>query len=103
MIEFQYFDGCPNSDKTLENLKSLIAEGFLRTDDIKITEVPSAEKAEEYRFQGSPTILIDGIDIFTGLKPTGHSFTCRVYLIDGKRTGVLSKEYLRSRITYLRG
>lgn len=99
MIEFQFFDGCPNSEKTFENLKELIAEGLVKLEEIKITEVPTMEMAEEANFQGSPTILIDGIDIYSGERPTGFSYTCRIYTIDGKRTGILSKEYLRERVS----
>jgi hypothetical protein len=99
MIEFQFFDGCPNSKATLANIEELISEGLIAKEELKITEVPTMELAERYNFQGSPSVLMDGVDIYTGEKPTGFSYNCRVYKIDGKHTGILSKEFIRSKIS----
>jgi len=101
MIEFQYFNGCPNAEKTLSNLKELIFEGLIREDEIKITEVPDIDSARELNFQGSPTILINGRDIYTEEKPTSFNYSCRVYTINGIRTGVLPKEFILERIKKL--
>ncbi len=102
MIEFQYFNGCPNAEKTLSNLKELIFEGLIREDEIKITEVPDIDSARELNFQGSPTILINGRDIYTEEKPTSFNYSCRVYTINGIRTGVLPKEFILEKIKKLR-
>lgn len=63
--------------------------------EVKITEVKSPEEADKVHFQGSPTILINGIDIYSGEIPKLSSFSCRSYVFDGKRTGVISKEYIK--------
>lgn len=98
MIEFQYFKGCPNAIATLNNLKELIAEGFFQEDELKIVEVPDSESAEALFFQGSPTILFNGYDIYTGIKPVSYNYSCRVYTIEEEQTGVLSKEFIRKKI-----
>jgi len=102
MIEFQYFDGCPNARATLKNLTDLVAEGIFEGEGVRITLVPSMDQAAQLNFQGSPTILVDGVDIYTGTKPSGYSYNCRVYVLDGRRTGVLSKDYIKARVDALR-
>ena len=39
----------------------------------------SIEMAQMLKFQGSPTILVDDIDLCTGIKPDGFNYSCRVY------------------------
>lgn len=102
MIEFQYFEGCPNSEKTLANLRSLIGRGFFAEDELSIVEVPTPELAEELRFQGSPSILVDGVDLVTGRASETANWSCRVYTIDGTRTGALDADYMIGRIRQLR-
>lgn len=103
MIEFQYFNGCPNFKEALNNLKELIREGIISDSEVIISEIPDIASAEKYNFQGSPTILIDGIDIYTGKKPTGFNYSCRVYEFNGKRTGIIPKKYIEKKINLLRG
>ena len=72
MIEFQYFESCPNAQETLKNLLSLKEEGFI-TEDIKMINVESPEKAKDLNFQGSPTILYNGYDMYTLEEPKGFT------------------------------
>ncbi|NLJ47507.1 MAG: alkylmercury lyase [Treponema sp.] len=102
MIEFQYFEGCPNAAETLRNLEVLSEEGLFPKSDLKITNVRGLDRAEELRFQGSPTVLVDGIDVYTGKSPDGFNYTCRIYEMFGKRTGILPKEFLKESIERLR-
>jgi hypothetical protein len=97
MLEFQFFDGCPNSAKTLTNLMELVEEKFLEETDVKITEIHDPEEAERGKFQGSPTILVCGVDIYTGEVPRSSSFSCRTYVFDGNRSGILSKEFIKAK------
>jgi len=98
LITFQYFDGCPNAQATLDNLREVAEELGIPDDDIQLVEVPDPAGAEEHRFQGSPTILVDGRDITTGEVPEGFSYTCRVYSFGGERTGVIPRELIRERL-----
>jgi hypothetical protein len=98
LIKFQYFDGCPNAQATLDNLRDVAKELGIPDDDIQLVEVPDPAGAEEHRFQGSPTILLDGRDITTGEVPDGFSYTCRVYSFGGERTGVIPREFIRERL-----
>jgi len=98
MVEFQFFKDCPNSQKTLENLMHLVHERALKKSEVKITEIVRPEEAELRNFQGSPTILVNGIDIYTGVVPTSSRFSCRTYVIDGKRTGTLGSDFIKERL-----
>ncbi|MDH7493651.1 MAG: alkylmercury lyase [Candidatus Saccharicenans sp.] len=102
MIEFQFFKGCPHSEETLRNLRSLVAEGFLSEDEIIITEVTGPEMAKELNFQGSPTILLDGYDIHSQSRPENFSYSCRIYNLGGQPTGVIPKEYIKAQIEKLK-
>jgi hypothetical protein len=98
VITFQYFDGCPNADVTLENLYRAGEELGIPESEIELVEVPGPSLAEKHRFQGSPTILVDGRDISTGEEPSGFNYTCRVYFFGGVQTGILPKEFIGEKL-----
>jgi hypothetical protein len=96
MFQFYHFEGCPNSQQTLSNLKELVPEN-----EIEIIDVSDLVTAEKYSFQGSPTILYKGIDLYSKSKPQGFHYSCRIYDIDSVKTGILSKEYIIAAIQEL--
>ena len=59
-IEIQHFIGCPNSPILIERVK--VALKALPNIDYQETLVDSNEKAQEIKFRGSPTLLINGED-----------------------------------------
>ena len=103
MITFQYFKDCPHSAETLRNLLELAKDNQIPENEVHVIEVPDPASAEEHQFQGSPTILVDGVDIVTLKKPEGFNYACRIYEFNGTRTGVIPKEYIESRLRELRG
>lgn len=102
MIEFLYFEGCPNAKETLNNLYELVNDGLIDKNEISVIEVPDMIKAKEHCFQGSPTILFKGIDIYTKKRPVGVQYSCRIYNIPGAQTGILTKEYIIAAINELK-
>ena len=102
MITFQYFDECPNAKNTLDNLKEVLKELEIPEKEIEILEIPDLQKAEKFKFQGSPTILIDGLDIYLMQVPEGFSYTCRIYNFKGGKTGIIPKYFIKEKITELR-
>jgi hypothetical protein len=99
-ITFLYFNGCPNSEPTLENLKTALAE--LNFDaDLSIIEVKDPQQAASLGFLGSPSILVEGRDLETGRPPAGSAFSCIIYEIEGRRTGRLPKDYIKARLQSL--
>ena len=101
IIEFQYFDGCPHSKETLKNLLYLLDSNQIIDCELEIVEVPNQALAEELNFQGSPTVLLDGIDIYTGEIPESFSYSCRIFEIEGQQSGVLSSDFLRKKLIQL--
>lgn len=74
-VTLMYFDGCPSWQLADQRLRTLAAQhGF----QITYRKVDTPELAEELAFRGSPTILVDGEDMFAdGDEPVGLS--CRIY------------------------
>lgn len=82
-IELLYWAGCPSHPAALADLHAALAEQGL-TAEITLTEVRTDRDARERGFIGSPTIRVDGEDLFgTGAEPP--ALTCRVYRLgDGR-------------------
>ena len=100
-IEFQYFNGCPNAKETLHNVQYLLESKEFVDCELKIVEVPNPGLAQELNFQGSPTILFNGVDIYTEQTPNNYSYSCRIFNIDNGQTGVMSVDYIRKKLTKL--
>jgi hypothetical protein len=94
MIEFQFFTGCPNADETLKNLRIAMSTQGIPESQLKISVVPDIDSAKRLFFQGSPSILVNRKDIYTGKEPTGFSYACRLYEFDGKPIGVIPVEFI---------
>ncbi|MBA7550093.1 hypothetical protein ES705_42599 [subsurface metagenome] len=50
MIEFQYFENCPNAKTSLDNLVEVKNELEFNDDEIQIIQVPDMESAEKLNF-----------------------------------------------------
>jgi hypothetical protein len=57
-----YNDACPATPKAIELIEECISESDIPVELRKIL-VSSQEEANEWRFLGSPTVQINGIDI----------------------------------------
>lgn len=97
LIQFLYFEGCPNAKASLENLKSAMLELHLPFDNLQIIHV-DIESATQYNFQGSPSILINGVDIYTDKIPDTVNFSCRIYEFENKKTGIIPKDYIKQKL-----
>ena len=77
-IEIQYFHGCPNSQKMIERVMQAVI-GYEK--DIEISEVLVEDNstAEKVKFRGSPTVLINGIDLVNEPEPEQPALACRYY------------------------
>lgn len=76
-VRLLYFDGCPNWQDTDQRLQEAIAVAGL---DVTVTyvHVTTPDDADQLRFRGSPTVLVDGADPFAEeAAPVGLS--CRVF------------------------
>jgi hypothetical protein len=78
-VELLYLDGCPSwqlaRDRVGEALQRLGAVAAV----VSLTRVTSAEDAAAVGFAGSPTLRVDGRDLFPGTPVAGCAAACRVY------------------------
>jgi hypothetical protein len=86
----------------LQNLRKAMVELGITDDNLVITEVPDMESARRMNFQGSPTILVDGVDIYTGNESAGFSYVCRLYEFNVQQTGVIPTEFIRMKLAEYR-
>lgn len=97
-ITLLYFDDCPNWKIADDRLAVIAAE----RPEITVTHhrVETFDEAERVAFQGSPSILIDGVDPFAGAGAgAGVGLACRIYQTPQGQAGSPTLEQLRSAIT----
>jgi hypothetical protein len=78
-VEVLYFDGCPTYravEKTLREVLS--AEGM--DAEVETVAVNTDEEAARLRFPGSPTIMVDGEDLFPVPERERYALGCRMYM-----------------------
>jgi hypothetical protein len=93
-VELLFWDGCPSHPEALAQLRALLGE------DVPVTlrEIETEEEAVAENFPGSPTIRVDGADLFPIDDPP--SLSCRVYrLADGRYSPTPDPGLLREALT----
>lgn len=94
-ITLLYFEGCPSWQLADERLATLAAE----RSDLTVTRqrVESAEEAQRLGFRGSPSILVDGRDVFADADaPVVGGLTCRLYPTPEGPAGAPTLDQLRA-------
>jgi hypothetical protein len=82
-VELLWWEGCPSYPETLADLERSLAAAGLDS-HVELVEIESDEQARRERFPGSPTIRIEGEDLFP-CDGEPFSLCCRVYrLRDGR-------------------
>jgi len=92
-ISLLYFEDCPNWKLADERLSLIAAE----RDDIRVVRhlVDTPAEAERTRFHGSPSILVDGVDVSS--EPGSEvGLSCRRYLTPDGYEGAPTLEQLRA-------
>lgn len=75
-----WWEGCPSTERALNQLREILVELGLGDAEIRTREIRTAPQAVDTGFRGSPTVLIDGIDVNPGAEPEEpNPLTCRVY------------------------
>ncbi len=88
-----YFDDCPHWKVTDSHLRNLAAADCEMTIERRI--VDTAEEAVAASFRGSPSVIIDGVDLFADpTDPVGLS--CRIYQTPDGPAGSPTLDQLRS-------
>ena len=100
-IELLYFEDCPSWKIALKNLEEINRDRNI-TDEIYLISVETNEEAVRHEFTGSPTIKVNGKDIF----PTNHknyALGCRIYNTPEGFKGYPTKEMISKKMSKLIG
>ena len=97
-VEVLYFDGCPTYETATKTLRAVLAEEGLES-DIELVAVNSDAAARRLNFPGSPTIRIDGRDLFPAQEREDWRLGCRVYPTAEGLKGSPSAEMFRDALT----
>ncbi len=103
LVELLWWEGCPSTDRALSELRAALAELGL-PGEVRMREIHTDSEAEVAGFTGSPTILIDGVELMAALgrgageEPAG--LNCRVYVRrDGRMSPTPDPQDLRDALT----
>jgi hypothetical protein len=93
-VTFQYIDDCPSHEQALARLRKVLHEEGISV-KIDIIKIESDEQAKRLRFVGSPTIIVNDIDIDPQTNDR-YGLACRAYLLeDGRISPLPSEEMIR--------
>jgi hypothetical protein len=102
-VELLYFDGCPTYKAAEKTLKEVLAAEEDIEANVKLVAVNTDEVARRLRFPGSPTIRVDGRDLFPRPERDDWRLGCRVYAtpegLKGSPTTEMLREALKRRDT----
>ena len=97
-IEILYFEGCPNYSRAVDLVRDVLRELALEV-DLREVQVADESEAAARSFSGSPTILVNGVDIEPAVtERTGYTFGCRLYGAVGVPPRHLILEALRQAV-----
>ena len=97
-VSFLFYEDCPSHELALERLREVLVEEGIST-DVEVVKVETEEQAQQLRFVGSPTILINGKDIDPPPPDSRYGLTCRAYrLEDGRISPLPSRGMIRRAI-----
>lgn len=95
-VELLHIVDCPNTVIAVENARAALDALGLADVPVELVTIHSEAEAANTRFGGSPTILVDGVDLF----PTTpvRSLACRVYATESGYAGAPTVKQLRTAI-----
>lgn len=92
-LEVLHIADCPNWKETFQRLEIAAATALSTNASLTATLIDSAEKAEATHFSGSPTILVNGMDLFPSEGRT-RDLACRIYITPNGLAGAPTQEQL---------
>jgi len=94
-IELLWWEGCPSTEHALSDLRDVLKQEGLEHVEVRMRAIRTDQEAEQADFKGSPTILIDGVDLAPTDDPAG--LACRIYRRrDGRISPTPDPEDLRA-------
>ena len=78
-VELLWWEGCPSTERALAAVRDALTDLGLDDAEVRMREVKTDGDARETGFVGSPTILIDGVDLVPAAADEPIGLSCRVY------------------------
>jgi glutaredoxin len=78
-LELLWWEGCPSTERAMAELREALIDVGLGDAEIRTREIDTDADAQQAGFRGSPTILIDGIDVAGASDEDQIGLGCRVY------------------------
>jgi hypothetical protein len=97
-LELLCLPGCPNHDRTVYLLRSVLREEGVNA-AVREILVNDYEEARALQFPGSPTVRVNGEDV-ESIPPRRIDFglACRTYFVEGKPLGVPPRSWVERAI-----
>jgi len=99
-VQLLYFVGCPHVDATRRVLRAALEASAVGDVAVEEFDVEAPSTPPELRGWGSPTILVDGVDLTGERVPSGLS--CRLYR-SADAAGVPSRKLIEERLRAAKG
>src|ERR687890_346709 len=99
-VEVLYFDGCQTYKTATKTLRAVLEEEGLES-EIELVAVNNDAVARRLKFPGSPTIRIDGRDLFPAPEREDWRLGCRVYATPQGLRGSPTAEMLKEALTMI--
>ena len=96
-IEILHIDECPNWQAAGRLVSEVLAELDLTWVAPEFVLIRTPDEAAAAAFAGSPTLLIDGVDVVPGTPPA-PDLACRVYTTGHRLSGLPSRDSVRGAI-----
>jgi len=97
-VEVLYFDGCPTYLEAENTLRRVLSDEGIEA-GVELVAVNTDEEARKLRFPGSPTIRVDGRDLFPTPEREDWRLGCRVYATPEGLKGSPTAEMLKDALT----
>ncbi len=97
-VEVLYFDGCPTYLEAENTLRRVLSDEGIEA-GVELVAVNTDEEARKLRFPGSPTIRVDGRDLFPTPEREDWRLGCRVYATPEGLKGSPTAEMLKEALT----
>ena len=91
-VQVLYIDACPNWIEAVERTRAALDATGLAGTEVESVLVHTEAEAAAAVFGGSPTVLVDGEDLFPGARTS--DLACRVYFTEVGTAGMPSGQQL---------
>ena len=78
-VELLWWEGCPSTERALAAVRDALTDLGLEAVEVRTREIKDDGDAVQTGFIGSPTILIDGVDLVPAAADEQIGLSCRVY------------------------